>query len=162
MKKEYGDGKVVLTREEDDSCQLSFSEISLNDRQSMIDTIDTLMTALSQAQRELIQERTQEEKEIGIRLYYLEEGDDRIPVITDNPAWIRSDVGSEDHGGMDWDDFCRVCEKGEIKQVTGEADLPPDLMNAYCYSGGNVGWVDLTCRQLCEQMEDGVIILEGY
>jgi len=98
----------------------------------------------------------------GIRLYYLEYGRERIPVLTDSLDTIRSDVASEDHGGMDFDVFSDVCVSGEIKQVKGEHDLPADLMNACCYGGGSVGFVDLTCRQLCEYMEDGIITLPDW
>jgi hypothetical protein len=126
--------------------------------------IQDLITALEQAKADLIEPEEEKEEEFegeGIRLFYLEHDGERIPVITDNPAWIRSDVGGEDHGGMDWEVFSKVCCDGEIKQVKGEADLPPDLMDAYCYGGGSVGgFVDATCRQLCEMMDDGIIALE--
>jgi hypothetical protein len=97
------------------------------------------------------------------RLYYFCEGnpDTTIPILTDNPKGIRNDLGNQDHGGMDWEDFVRVCDNGEIKQVKSINDLPLDLMGVIPYTGGEIEPWNWSCGQLCQLMdEDGNVTLE--
>jgi hypothetical protein len=99
-------------------------------------------------------------EKLGIKLYILDEGNPEttIPILTDFPAYIRSDVGNSDHGGMDWEDYSRVCEKAEIKQIKKKKDLPANLLFAYPYTGGNVPPKFITCGELIKMMDkDGVI-----
>jgi len=100
------------------------------------------------------------QSEEGYRLYYLDDGEERIPIVTNRPDSIRSNMSDQDHGGMDWDVWCHVLDEGEIKQVKGEHDLPADLMNVTPFSGGDEDIGLFTCREFCQMMEDGVIVIE--
>lgn len=98
-----------------------------------------------------------------LRLFVLDEGnpETRIPVFTNDPRHIRSDVGNEDHGGMPYEDFERVCDHAEIKQILALEDLPHDLRGSYPYVGGTIdGGLEYCCSELCALMDDkGVITL---
>ena len=99
----------------------------------------------------------------GPALYLLDEGnpDTVIPVFTDQPKHIRSDVGNEDHGGMPYEDFERVCSFAEIKRIKSLADLPADLRNAYPYGGGTVAGTMVSCGELCNMMDENGIVQVG-
>lgn len=96
----------------------------------------------------------------GIKLYVLDEGNPEttIPILTDRPICIRGDVGNQDHGGMEYEDFARVCDNAQIKQIKKKKDLPPELLDSYPYGGGTVGFRMVTCRELIKLMDkDGII-----
>lgn len=91
------------------------------------------------------------------RLYVITDGEEWIPVVTDDYRSIRSDVGNEDHGGMPWAVFSKLCDSGEIRQIKSLNDMP-EINNSYPYMGGRVESFGESCRELIERMdEEGVI-----
>jgi hypothetical protein len=101
------------------------------------------------------------------RLFYIELGDKRIPILTDMVGSIRRDMmnGDEDCGEgntltlMSREVFDRVCNIGEIKLVKGIDDLPRDIRNWHPYSGGSVSpRLDISCEQICKMMDgEGIV-----
>lgn len=121
------------------------------------------MDALDPEDREELQRRIDETRP-GARLYLLDEGNPEtvIPVLSNEPRTIRSDVGNEDHGGMPYEDFERVCDEATIKLVKSKEELPLDLWGCYPYMGGSIDPQPdhLTCADLCDRMDEHGVIDE--
>jgi hypothetical protein len=97
----------------------------------------------------------------GFGLYYLDDGAEKIPIVTDRPDCIHNDMSCQDHGGMNWDAWCHVLDKGEVKRVKNAQDLPSDLTHIYPFAGGSDDIGMMSCHQWVEEMdENGIIVLE--
>jgi hypothetical protein len=96
-----------------------------------------------------------DEFEGKIRLFLI---GNEIPVIsnTNNKKAIRQDVSSEDHGGMDYEEFQETAQYGDIIQIKKLEELPVSLYHTYAYVSGSIddSFWQITLKEFCENLDE--------
>lgn len=89
------------------------------------------------------------------------EGNDEntLAIVTSDPRNARSEIGNQDHGGMPYEDWERVLDKGEMKQIKSVEELPVYLHDCIPFLDScQDEWHDYTCLEWCQMMDkDGFI-----